>query len=121
MRHRSPRRAFVALELLVVMIVLGALLAFFAIDAGEARRRARVAGSMTNLQQFAAGASSFAADNADRWFSFSWHRGEVHVGPDGYVYPAASTEIDAASYQAISIIRHRGQRPDIAPLPGWAV
>ncbi len=104
----------------MLLAIFGALLAFVAIATQEGRRRARVAGSVTNLQQFASGASSFAADNDDRVFSFSWRQGEVHVDPDGYTYPPRSHDNEAAGDQAVSIMRQRAGRPDITIISGWA-
>src|SRR6185295_177431 len=60
-----------------------------------------------------------AADNEDRVFSFSWRQGERHVDPDGYVYPAASSDLQAAADQAVSIIRRRAGRPDMTAVFNW--
>jgi hypothetical protein len=117
MSKSRARPGFALLELAVCICVLGGAVLIAALLVPDARRRARLAGSITNLQQLGAAAHAFATDNENRVFSFSWTPGPHSCG--GFVFPNAGTHAEAAADQAICIIRERGNRPDITTVRGW--
>jgi hypothetical protein len=112
-------RGFVQIELIAIIVVVAAALAVLAVASDAAQRRARFAGSVSNLQKYWAGISAFAADNENRVVSFSWRAGEQHEDPDGLVYPIAASDQDAAAHEAVSIMRRLANRPDIQPISAW--
>lgn len=69
----SPRaaRAITLLETVVLIAVASLLLAMLAAAAAESRRHASLTQSFSNLQQFAAGTTTYAADWQDRVWSFT--------------------------------------------------
>jgi type II secretory pathway pseudopilin PulG len=116
-RRIGPRGcgcAFALVELATVVAVSVVIAVILALSSGDARRRARLAGSIANLQQFAAGTQAFAADHDDRVWSYSWRAGEMHAG-----FPVATDDIQAAGFQAIEILRRRTGRTDLQPVTGW--
>lgn len=117
--HSNARRGFVQAELATIILVGVVIFAVLATAAASMQRRSRVAGSLSNLQKYWSGITSFAADNENRVVSFSWRAGEVHEDPDGFVYPIAPSDNDAAAHQAVSIMRRLANRPDITPITGW--
>jgi hypothetical protein len=115
---RSRRhRAFALVEVSAVVIILLLVAVIAGVLIPDARRRARLAGSIQNLQFIGKGAASFAADRENRVFSFDWEPG-VHRC-ENYVFPASSSYNDAASDQAVCILRQRAGRNDITAIRGW--
>jgi Tfp pilus assembly protein PilE len=118
-RHhaRSAGRAFVLAEAAGVVVILAILAAVLCISTGDARRRSRLAGSIANLQHYAAGTSAYAADNDNRVWTFTWRAGDnLSHYPD---LNGATSDNQAAANQAVDILRRRAGRLDIAPITGW--
>jgi prepilin-type N-terminal cleavage/methylation domain-containing protein len=130
--HRDPsKRGFTLIELLVVIAIIALLIAILLPGLGEARRAARVIICTANLQQFGVATQSYAADYQDRIWAFSWYG--MQAGSKGrqlhnrtenmdLVNHGANTENEVSALQAIWIIRHRGDRPDLMTTglaPGW--
>lgn len=112
----APRRrtGFALVELMAAMAVVGLLAAVLLVTSGDSRRRARLAGSIANLQEFAVGTQAYAADNADRFWTFSWRAG-VDYGFGG----VAGNDNEAATHQAVEILRRRAGRTDIGVIFNW--
>jgi hypothetical protein len=114
-RHtRSVGRAFALVELVVVVGVVGAACVLMMVGSVDARRRARLSGSVENLRLYATGMSAYGADSADRVATFSWRAG-VNYGFGG----VAPSDMQAAANQAIDIIRRRAGRTELQPLSSW--
>jgi hypothetical protein len=84
------------------------------ISSADSQRRARLAGSIQNLQQIGAAGSAYGGDSADRVWAFSWRAG-INYGFGG----VAADDTQAAANQAVDIIRRRTGRTDLTPIPGW--
>ncbi len=110
----SRRPAFMLIEVIVLVVLVAAVSAALALTSADSRRRARLAGSIANLQQFAAGTASYAADNDERVWSYSWRAG-INYGFGG----VAPNDNQAAANQAVDIMRRRGNRTDLQPISGW--
>ena len=104
----------VLVELAAAVAIVAVLAALLLIAAGESRRQSSLGDNLANLKQFASATGSYAADNDDRMWAFSWQAG-VNYGFGGI----ASTSYEAAANQAVEIIRRRANRPDLAPIAGW--
>ncbi len=111
------RRGFALVELAVVILILLLLGVIASLLLPDARRRARLAGSIQNLQQIGKAATSFAADKNNRIFSFDWEPGIHQCG--NYTFPVSTTYMEAAADQAVCILRERGNRTDIQTIRGW--
>lgn len=114
-RHPSRPQGFALWELAAAIAVVAILAAMAAVSLSESRRQASLGDNFANLKQFAIGTSAYAADNDDRMWGFSWEP-FVQYTPD---IPPAFSYIDAHAYQAIHIIRTRGNRPDFPLHPNW--
>ncbi len=100
MSQTSPHaaaRAVTLLETVVLLTVAALLAAMLSAAIAESRRHASLTQNFANLQQFAAGTTTYAADFEDRVWSF--------------------TDDLAAPMQGVEIIRSQiDGRPDLAPL-----
>lgn len=115
----TSRRAFVQVELVTLIIVTSLAVAVLTVAAQGHRHRARMAGSIANLQKFASGITSFGADHEDRLVSFSWRAGGGNTGRDGLVYSNPSTDVQATADEAVEIIRWLSGRRDVARMTNW--
>jgi hypothetical protein len=114
---RTHRRAFVFVELIIVLLVCLCAVVLASLVLPDARRRARLAGSIQNLQQIGKAGTSFAADKDNRAFSFDWEPGPHQCGD--YTFPVSTTYNDAAADQAVCILRERANRTDITIIRAW--
>lgn len=117
--NRVAVRGFVQGELLALVIVTIVLAAMMTLASSHARRQSRTAGSVSNLQKFASGITSFGADNDDGIVSLTWRAGPSRRDRTGYIFPAALTDVAAAANQAVATIRWYGGRTDITAIPNW--
>jgi len=118
---RAPaRRAFARAELLALLTILVVAGIILAIAFPDSRRRAQLAGSLTNLQRLGAGAADYAIDHADAAPTLSWQAGIRYTCADGYSFPIATFDVDAAANQGVCLLRELTGRTDITQIsPGW--
>jgi hypothetical protein len=108
------------MELVMVVGVVAVAVALLSVAGAGARHRARTAGSIANLQKFASGITSFAADNEDRIATFTWRAGApARRDRTGYTFPIAATDSQAGADQAVAIMRWYADRRDITQITGW--
>jgi type II secretory pathway pseudopilin PulG len=99
------RTGFVLVELIAVAMVALVLGALLLIMSAEVRRNARLGEDLANLRQFGVITQSYAADSADRFWTFSWKAGHQNSQfPD---LNGSSSDQQAAADQAVDIIRRR--------------
>jgi hypothetical protein len=116
-RNRTAR-AFALSELLTLAAVFALVGSMFVVLTGESRRMATLSGSLANLRTYGAGAQSYAADYADRVWSFSWSGGQ-NMPTEYPDLRFASDSTAAAANQAVDIIRRRGERPNFPVAANW--
>ena len=78
---RRSRSAFTLIELLIVIAIIALLIGILLPAIGGARKSARMAVCMSNMRQFAVATASYASENKDRLFNYSWYRG-TPIPPD---------------------------------------
>lgn len=120
MTHPHPttfRRAFTLIELLVVIAIIALLIGILLPALSEARRIARLAVCSSNMRQLDTSIHTYAADFKDVIASFSWQAGkgysqwnDLNNAPDS---------MQAASNQAIDIIRRRTGRDNFPKMGNW--
>ena len=96
----GSRRGATLVEVVVGVAAAALLCAMLAGALAESRRHASLTQNLANLQQFAAGTASCAADNEERFWSFS-----EDPDPDPFGVPAPRI-----AAQAVQIIREQGDR-----------
>lgn len=100
-----------------IVVVAALLAALLLVMGGESRRQARLGEDIAKLRQFGAATGSYAADNADLFWSFSWKKGQsLSQYPD---LNNAASDLQAGANQAVDILRRRAGREDIQPIPLW--
>lgn len=113
----TTRRGLALIEVLVALVMLAVVISGLVLTAARDRRESRLAGSFDNLRFFAAGTQSYAADNANRFWTFSWQ-----AGPQNTEYPDlnfAVSDLQAAANQAVYIMRRLGTVPEIPAISNW--
>ncbi|MFM9996415.1 MAG: hypothetical protein ACKVU4_11525 [Phycisphaerales bacterium] len=123
MRHRAHRgraRGFVRIEAAAILVVACVLLAVIAMLGAESRRQARLGDDIANLQQIGAWTGSYAADNADLYWSFGWKKGHTQTQWPDLVAQAQAGDREAQSAQAVDILRRQAGRLDITPIVWFA-
>ncbi len=116
------RRGFSLIELLTLVLVLGTLVALLVVGSQRTRRSAQLNESLNNLKAITTLTASYQADNADRYWSFSWPGG---VLPDSTFADLRSqalggNDLEAASAQAVDILRRRAPGGALFPVQtGW--
>ncbi|MBS0197590.1 MAG: hypothetical protein JSR77_12620 [Planctomycetes bacterium] len=113
------RRAFALPDLLAVTLVLAAVAALLLPAASRTRRLSSLGESMTNLRQYGCSLGSYASDNVDRIFSFSWQAGVVNPTTYADLRGPFGDDLSAASAQAVDIMRRRANRADIPLISSW--
>jgi len=72
----------------------------------------------SNLRVFAAGTQSYAADNADRFWGFSWLPNVINPTQFADLRQPAS-DAAACANEAVDIIRRRANRPEFEQVDNW--
>lgn len=85
----KKNKAFTLIELLVVIAIIALLIGILLPAIGKARDTAKNVLSQSRMRQLALGANSYAADNKDLIFSFSWPGGFVPGTNMPYRYDVA--------------------------------
>lgn len=98
-------RGFALVELAVVALALALAAAVIAVGGRQNRLGSGLAGSMANLKRFGEVTGNYAADYEDRFWAFSWKRGDalsqygdLNFTPD---------DLQASANQAVDILRRR--------------
>jgi type II secretory pathway pseudopilin PulG len=105
------------MEAVVVVAIIGLLLSVILPALGESRRMGRLVVCSSNLRQIGAATGTYAHENNDLLWTFSWRAGEFRSEfPD---LSNASDDLQAAADQAVAILRERADRPDIQRITGW--
>jgi prepilin-type N-terminal cleavage/methylation domain-containing protein len=99
--HR--RNAFTLIELLVVIAIIALLIGILLPAIGQARNSAKNLLSQNQMRQLNLGANTYAADNEDRIFTYSWKAGVTYTMPDGKDRRPTDDQ-DAASWQQTEIL-----------------
>jgi hypothetical protein len=99
----------------MVMVVLGVTVAALCMLGHDNRRRTRLAVGLENLHFFGSGTESYGADHGDNIWSFWWRRG-IQYSP---LFAPAGDDIQAASNQAVDIMRRLGPEPSLFQVLGW--
>ncbi|MFG0283252.1 MAG: hypothetical protein ACF8R7_02425 [Phycisphaerales bacterium JB039] len=110
------RRGAARTDLLAMLATLAIAAALILCAGRQMRQDALTASSLSQLRWIAGATESYAADNGDLYWNYSWKAGTT---PSAYPdLRSASSDLIAAAYQAIDILRRRG-RPDMPPIGGW--
>ncbi len=109
------RRGFVIRDLCFGLACLAIVASLLLVASGGARQRARAAAGQNQLRWMAGASSNYAADNADRFWSFSWQPGETYTFKSS-VITMPHSPVTAAAYQAIDILYRVGGRDLPVPI-----
>ncbi len=102
------------------IVAIGALLVALVLIAGaDSRRQARLGEDIAKLRQFGAATGSYAADNGDLFWSFSWKKGAMLSQYPDLNQQAQASDLAAASAQGVDILRRLAGRQDINAISNW--
>lgn len=111
--------AFALPELAATLVIVGVAVAMLLVEggAGRARLEHNSAASQDQLRWIAGVTASYAADFQDRQWALSWKAGQT---PSSFADLAfAETHRQAASHQAVDILRRRAGELGIPPISNW--
>jgi len=122
------KRAFTLVELVVVVAIVGVLLAVRVGTLDHDRKQASVRADVANLRLIAQASSIYAAENADRLFTFSWRPGEVPVTPNADLAIACANlspnsptaDLRAGTLQQLDLVARSIDSVWLAPVPSNA-
>lgn len=114
----TRRHAFALVELVTCLAMAAALACILLVTARSSRHLAWQAGSLANLHEFAAITSSYGADNADQFWSYSWRVGVPTGSSYADLAGPPGDQSSAAAAQAVDLLRRRG-RPDMPVMSTW--
>lgn len=112
-RRAAARRGFTLIEVLVVIAIIALLVSILLPTLRGARRAARVAVCQSNLSQYGVAGGTYAADFQDRIFSFTWRSTDRNMSEFADLNFITPWDVQAASAQAVDIMRRRSERDDI--------
>jgi prepilin-type N-terminal cleavage/methylation domain-containing protein len=118
-RRALCTRAFTLIELLVVIAIIALLIGILLPALKEARKAGRMTVCTSNLKQFAIATQSYGADFQDKLWSFSWTAGTPLPATDADLIGPWANDLQAASAQAIDILRRRADRSDMQFIENW--
>ncbi len=103
---RAQVRGFALIEVTVVIVVIGLLVAVLVVSGERARRTAMIGEDLSNLRQIGQLTGQYANDFEDKFWSFSWKKGQsLSQFPD---LNNAGTDLQASGNQAVDIMRRLG-------------
>jgi prepilin-type N-terminal cleavage/methylation domain-containing protein len=109
-RQQARLGGFTLIELLVVIAIIAVLISLLLPALGQARRAARRTQCNTQLQQMGVGTASYAIDNRDYIWNYSWRIKDALRSQ----YPdlrTVTTDMDAQRSQYVDTFRRLTDRP----------
>jgi hypothetical protein len=114
------RRGFGLADGVVAVVVVALLWCVIIVTGAQRRGTASQSESLDNLRQIGSITRSYGADYQDRMWGLTWTR--TQFGPSQYpdlMAFAGSTDLAAASAQAIDLIRRRASFPAMPYVSSW--
>jgi prepilin-type processing-associated H-X9-DG protein len=115
---QRPRLGFTRLELAAVLAIMGMIAAWLMVVGERSRRTAMLGEDLSNLRQIATLTGQYAADNDDKFWTFSWQGGETYntKWPD---LNFASSDAQAGASQGVVILRDYVGRLEMPQMSAW--
>ncbi len=112
----ASRFGFTLIELLVVIAVIALLIGILLPALGQARKTGRLSICLSNMKQTGVATASYAADYFDRLWAFTVPPGPISASlltyADTRAQALGGNDLEAASAQAVDIVRRRGGRDE---------
>lgn len=115
----KSRRAYALVDLVMLLVIVTAAAALLVLTTSRTRKLSSLGESLGNLRQFTTGMTSYAADNADAVYSYTWRAGVAYPSQYPDLRGPHSDDLTAAASQAVDILRRRADRPDLPRPSGW--
>jgi type II secretory pathway pseudopilin PulG len=116
-RANRRRRGIALPEVVAAAAVVGVLASLIFVTGWRTRAQASAARDLSNLRMIAGWTESYAADNQELYWAFSWKRG--HQNSQWPDLNNSGSDLQAASDQAVDILRRRAGRLDIPRITAW--